>query len=53
MGSEQVFYNITFKRMTALRQKIQSCHRLFFELLFLDLCDLKQSLTMIVWMKLL
>ena len=52
MGSGQVFHNLTFKRVTALR-KDSLCHLLFFKPLFLATCKLKQSLTMIVRIKLL
>ena len=54
MGFEQVFDNLTFKHMTALRKKIQSVTDYFSKLLFLATCNLqKQILTMIARIKLL
>ena len=44
MGYGKVFDNLTFKRMDALRERIS----LSFELLFLDACNLKQILTLIL-----
>ena len=52
MEFEQVFHNLTFKRMSTLRKKIQSVVDSF-KLPILDKCNLKQILTMIVRIKLL
>ena len=48
MRFEQVFDNLAFKRMTALRKKIQSVVDYFCKLLFLGTCSLNQVVTMIV-----
>ena len=53
MGFGQVFDNLTFKRLTALRRKIQSVADYFLLTAFLTTCNLKQILTMIVRIKLL
>ena len=47
MGFGQVFDNLTCTRMDALRKQIQSLVDYAFELLLLDTCSLKQSLTTI------
>ena len=52
MGFEQFFDNLTFKRMDALRNQIQSVVDLL-KLLILDTCDGKHILTIIVRIKLL
>ena len=52
MVSEQVFDNLTFKHMDALRKQIHS-RRLCFESLLLDTCNVKKTLTMIAMIKLL
>ena len=51
MGSKQVFDNLTFKDIDALRKQIQST--VCFEPLFVDICNVKQILTMIARIKLL
>ena len=51
MGFEQVFENLTFKRMTSLRKKIQSVVDYFSKPLFLDIYNLRKILTIIIWIK--
>ena len=53
MGFELVFHNLTSKRTTALRKRIQSVVNYSFKLLFLGTCSLKQIVTMIVRVRLL
>ena len=50
MGFEQVIDNITFKRMDVLRKKIQSLLDYVLKY-FLDTCNLKQILTLIITIK--
>ena len=49
MGFGQVFDNLTLERMVALVEKFSLSLNMF-ELLFLDTCNLKQILTMIIKM---
>ena len=53
MGFKQVLDNRTVKHMDALKKQTQVSRRLCFEPLFLDLCNVKQILTMIARIKLL
>ena len=53
MGFEQVFDNLTFKHMDALRKQTWSLVDLCFETLFLDLCNVKEIFSMIARIKLL
>ena len=52
MGIEQVFDNLTFKHMDALRKQIQSLVDYVLNHCFLDICNVKQILTMITRIKL-
>ena len=52
MGFEQVFDNVTFKRVAALRKRF-SLPSIIFKQLFLRTCSLKQILAMIVRIRLL
>ena len=53
MGFEQVFDNLIFKHMDALRDQTQSLFDYALNHCFLDICNVKQILTMIARIQLL